>query len=452
MADSVTEWEFEADQLDQGDTLTPYCANPARVSPWLDVGMVEQRSSPKAKPQLARSTITSPGAWQAPVVHIHDLPTTVLHHILLQSPTDNLVHQLTICAQVHPSWWQLCRSSAAYMHSCCNDGRAAKADAGVGSDIAQVEETAWSYNEVSQPVPAWTPVGKTPPDEPRASKSDKVNAKPQTLKTDSEKSAVRDMLPVGNERGAILKTVSSAIDAAWEAGSLNLYDKIIGDAGASALGAALEAMPGPLMLAELILSHGLVLPANAARITSAGLQPIISGCRRGFGAPGLQRLFVSHNPLGDAGLTALATALPPTLEELHIVDIACGDVGFMALANALRDCTSLDRLWCGRNHAGGDGWGALGRQLPNLGQLTEIVAVASKMGCSGVTALIQGLSGAESLSRLDFAYSDIGLDGALALAQVLPQCPALTTLKVTGETTTIDLLVYALHLPETAKA
>ena len=72
-----------------------------------------------------------------------------------------------------------------------------------------------------------------------------------------------------------------------------------------------------------------------------------------------QDLVINGNPLGCAGVAALAAVLPPSLHELYLMEVDCGDDGFAALAAALPALTALRELGCGENPAGPRGWAAL---------------------------------------------------------------------------------------------
>ena len=114
----------------------------------------------------------------------------------------------------------------------------------------------------------------------------------------------------------------------------------VGDAGASALAAALRRGALP-QLRSLVL--------NRAAIGDAGLVGLAPALRR---LPALERLFLSENPIGDESLAALLTpapaaaagaagALPPPaggltkLKELNLRRTQIADVGCAALASAL---------------------------------------------------------------------------------------------------------------------
>eukprot|EP01045_Picozoa_sp_COSAG04_P003684 COSAG04_NODE_152_length_22459_cov_12.374597_8_plen_302_part_00 len=200
----------------------------------------------------------------------------------------------------------------------------------------------------------------------------------------------------GEARARVLRAIVGALEKEGE--KLDLSFQGIGDAGAAALGAALLALP-TIRFTELHL-YGNELTAAAA----ASLVPAL---RRPWGAGGLRSLTVQNNDgLGDAGVAALAKALPPSLEGLFISETGCGDDGLVALAAALPALTRLRYMSCHTNPAASDrGWVALAGALPALPALESLWAD----GCPGM-----------------------GSEGAAALAAAIPQCPRLRELAVSG--------------------
>ena len=198
-------------------------------------------------------------------------------------------------------------------------------------------------------------------------------------------------LGAGEARARVLRAIVKALEA--DSDELNLSNQYVGDAGAAALGAALQALP-------TIRFTGLHLGSN--ELTAEGVASVAPALRRPWGGGGRRELFVSGNRgLGDAGVAALAKALPPSLTELFISDTGCGDDGLVALAAALPALTRLEYLHCSDNPAAGDrGWAALAGALPSLPALQAIRAYASDS-------------------------HGMGSEGAVALAAALPRCPRL---------------------------
>eukprot|EP01045_Picozoa_sp_COSAG04_P010297 COSAG04_NODE_625_length_11793_cov_11.719942_11_plen_301_part_00 len=195
---------------------------------------------------------------------------------------------------------------------------------------------------------------------------------------------------LGEERARVLTAITAALEK--QGAQLSLGNQRIGDAGAAAaLGAALQALP-------TIRFTALRLYKN--ELTAAGVTSLVPALRRTWGAGGLRVLNAHTNPgLGDAGVAALAKALPPSLETLGIADTGCGDDGLVALSAALPTLTRLASLRCGGNTAArARGWVALAGALPSLPALERLSA-------SGNTGM--------------------GSEGAAALAAAIPQCPRL---------------------------
>lgn len=213
------------------------------------------------------------------------------------------------------------------------------------------------------------------------------------------------------ERARVLKAISDALAYARSNDSIfSLDTKSVGDDGARAVGAALQAMRAPLPISELRLAMN-NLTAVVAPIAATGL-------RRGFAGRGLTCLSVNHNRgLGNDGITILADAFPAELEYLNVSSTGIGDEGMNAIAKNIPRILGLQKLICHSNPAVGPaGWSALGNALPNLVALQEINAGGSSgMGDKGVAALALGLPGATSLWHLQLTNCNIGNDGARAL-------------------------------------
>ena len=195
-----------------------------------------------------------------------------------------------------------------------------------------------------------------------------------------------------DERARMLKAITKALEGGWH---LNIAE-LISDAGAAVLGVALQAMPR-------IRFPGLYLANN--ELTAAGATSLAPALRRPWGDGGLQTLWVREQPtLGDAGVAALAKALPPTLETLEFGETGCGDDGLVALAAALPALTRIAGLYLYTNPAAtARGWVALAGALPSLPALEELSATGS---------------------------TGMGSEGAAALAAALPQCPRLEAVSV----------------------
>ena len=134
-----------------------------------------------------------------------------------------------------------------------------------------------------------------------------------------------------------------------------------------------------------------------------------------------------NSEIGDAGLAALAGALPPTLRKLDIERCGCGDEGMAAIAAALPS-TQLDRLDVRAiPFVLTSGWAALGAAATEMSQLQTLVAEdCSGMGDTGAEALAAGLP--ESVTELYLDDCGIRSDGAQALAAALPRWPNLVRL------------------------
>ena len=206
-----------------------------------------------------------------------------------------------------------------------------------------------------------------------------------------------------DERSRVLRAITQALEAEgqpslyFQGPMLDLEYKRIGDAAAAVVGAALQAMPR-IPFTKLTLCDD--------SLTPTGITSLVPALHRPWSDGGLRGLRVSDNPLGDAGMAALAKVLPPTLEMLMIDGTGCGDDGLVALAAALPALARLWDLWCQDNRAAtARGWVALAGALPSAPALQE-VHIAGNTG--------------------------MGSEGAVALAAAVPNCPRLSHLDVDG--------------------
>jgi hypothetical protein len=97
---------------------------------------------------------------------------------------------------------------------------------------------------------------------------------------------------------------------------------------ASYASAALVAMPPPLLLRKFDL--------NFSQLTVAGVVSVAHALGRCFSGDGLRGIDLRSNPkLGDAGISALAKALPASLQRLTIEATGCGDEGILTVVAVL---------------------------------------------------------------------------------------------------------------------
>ena len=222
------------------------------------------------------------------------------------------------------------------------------------------------------------------------------------------------------ERAWALKTISSALErarstTASQAGRLNLSMCKVGNEGVRTLAVVMQALPAPLAFSSINLV-GCGLTAGNALLLAKSM-------RKGFqqtASLSMKELYVGSNPdLGDEGLTALAGALPNTLESLFLDNTGCGDRAMATIATALPAMPGLQKLELQRNPAVSKvGWAALGNALPKLPELKKLGCERCAMDDAGAVALAAGIQEAPSLIRLDLAGSNFGDLGKRALATV----------------------------------
>ena len=194
---------------------------------------------------------------------------------------------------------------------------------------------------------------------------------------------------------------------------------------ASYASAALVATPPPLLLRKFDL--------NFSQFTAAGVVSVAHALGRCFSGDGLRGIDLRSNPkLGDAGISALAKALPASLQRLTIEVTGCGDEGILTVVAVLPRLLQLQGLDCGGNSIGIAGWTALGRALPVLPALGWFSACdCAGMGDAGIAAPVAELPRCALFGDLWLERCGIGATGTVALA-VLSMCLELRNLEITG--------------------
>lgn len=291
---------------------------------------------------------------------IAELPEDITARILMGYPSENLLEHLAICGQVCGGWWRLVEVHPAY-------GRGM-----------------WKRDEALRQISRALMLGG-----------------PRNLRQ-------RLILPI-----------------------------IAGDEAGCALGELLQAMPPPLCYTEFEMRGPLRSTQMCPELTVKGMRYIARGIASGLCCDGgaLWKLDVDNNRgLGSEGIAVLAAALPPTLAVLGVARTGCGDAGMIALAEALPS-TSVEALDCGWNPmVGTEGWTALFGTLERLPHLRTLWLsdCGAGLGDSGAQALAVCLPAAAGglLEELTVGACEIGDVGGLALAAVIPLCSQLKRLEL----------------------
>ena len=317
------------------------------------------------------------------------LPPHILAKILIESaPVGNLLLHLSVCARVHPLWREVALSSPAY--SVQKPFRKEVIMPWVSAAIVPKREdvlslnlgfTGWFENN-----PAYTDWGSW------------VRTTPTDLQASGGRGVAEGMVPLG-------------------------------DGGALALGAALQAMASPLPFEQIHLFKNF--------LTAEGLAPVMRAIRQ-RGCPQLTYLSVRHNPLGDAGISDLASALPPSVRELYVGRTDCGDKGMIALAASLPG-TDITEFHCvDLPDVGPTGWSALGKVLPQL-QSLRLLNLALNPGLNPISQTIGcHVSQAVRLWSLLLQDCKVDDDGVMSLGEVLPRCPQLRYVNLAGNNFTAE--------------
>ena len=314
-----------------------------------------------------------------------ELPPGILAKILLEStPVDNLLLHVSVCARVHPSWRAIVLRSPAYT---------------VRLPFRKEVVMPWVSAALAAKERESLALGCT---------SAGYESNPAYRGHSTEQPRVRRPAP------------PTGLVAAPDSSEGNLP---LGDGGALALGAALQAMPSPLPFQSIHLFKNF--------LTSEGLEPVMRAIRQ-RGCPRLTYLSVRHNPLGDAGISMLAAALPPSIRELYVGRTDCGDAGMIDLAAALPS-TELEELHCvDLPLVGRAGWGALGKTLPQLPCL-KLLNLTMNPGVSPLSCTVAAtLPQAVRFERLLLDDCNVEDECVLALAKMLPQCGKLRFVSIAG--------------------
>ena len=364
---------------------------------------------------------TSPLPSRGAAATIANLPPETLKRILLDTGSANLLVHVAACAGVHPLWRRLVMRSPAYClpgseptepsHPAAAGGRAGATEAPTEEGSVQA---GWSEK----------------PELREALESVRAAAAEHDDPMSLHEPAKEPPSSFYRRRSEVLATLSRAIDAGrsdmdhtrvLKLGPPQTEKAPIGDMGACALAAALQAMPAPLPFTQLHLFN--------SKLSEAGLRPVMQALHS-RGCPELNVIAVRNNPLGDLGVQALAEYLPPSVSILYAGVSECGDEGMKALAAAL-PATRIRDLYCvAVPSVGKVGWAALGQALHKCSELRWLkIHDNPGMDVAALTASRVPLPSLELLELSDCELEDKDL---VALAAALPYTKSLKYLDVAG--------------------
>ena len=336
-------------------------------------------------------------------VSITDLPEPALRRILLGAAHDNLLRHVSGCARVCAEWRRIAMGSVAY-----GLGLPRKRDEYLEREDRDNEEERQRWAAAGHGE--WLPRGYVCGDVYRP-----------------------HYRPGDDDRARVLRLIEGKLRPSSAPGTIVFLDEQdggIGDEGAAVLAAALLSMPR-------IRFTGLKL--TDSDLSSVGVDALVPALRRpwGFsssqlvgGYVGMKELWVGGGSetggggdeftgIGDAGVTALAKVLPPTLEDLDFAYAGCSDVGFLAMVAALPALSRLTVLWCHCNpRVTARGWTAVFRTLPSLPALERLFASGSSMGLEGARALTAAIPECPRLRELCVDANDLPPEAQDALDAV----------------------------------
>lgn len=327
----------------------------------------------------------APAADEVPgsCVHIDQLPTYILTHILTKCPSDNLCRWLALVATVCREWRRVAQGCMAH---------------GVELPSATTRSAVLRF----------------------------VSATMMRLQTTN--SLDLSSYLVGSH---LTRTRLGDQPPTWDVPAQ------------SVLGASLFALPEPVQFAELNLERCTLSPAGlkqllmVTRLHSAnyGLTKLDISMNPGLGDAGvailaerlprsLQSLVICGCSIGDAGLCSLMEKLPEGLQHLDCShNRAVGKRGWVAVGKGLRQLQKLEELVLKGCHMGDDSVAVIGSHLPSMPALVSVDLEANKLGVPGARSLAAALPQCASLRKMRVGQNfGIGIEGQEVLEQGVRQC------------------------------
>ena len=210
----------------------------------------------------------------------------------------------------------------------------------------------------------------------------------------------------GGGGGAALAVPTSSYPGARASGSSGLRSTLRGLGSASQLWLSEVDDRIAFEIADALGAH----PGSAPRLEMVrlgklvgadGVTALAEALGKG-GAPALQALHLSGNPLGDGGAASIAFDLLraggcPSLRDLQLNHCEIGEEGAISIAHALRDggALALENLWMGGNAIGDRGAEALAEAItPRVGQgvgLRRLALYSNAIGDRGAVLLARAV-------------------------------------------------------------
>jgi len=191
---------------------------------------------------------------------------------------------------------------------------------------------------------------------------------------------------------------------------------------------------GALRLAELLDKNSTLTTVflGCNRIDASGAGPLVEAAARGR-AP-VRGLWLKRNPLGAAGIAAVARALPriATLRTLDLAQTQLGEAGAAreALARAVAAHPALERLYLSGNALTAEDVEWIALVVAPGSRVGALYLTANRLGDAGVAALAPSLRAHEALVTLALGSNGIGPEGIARLAATLAGHPRLDKLEL----------------------
>lgn len=251
--------------------------------------------------------------------------------------------------------------------------------------------------------------------------------------------ASRGMRHQAKQRVRELLTATKVLSVTWSEYFVNFKNKHIGNAGIKTFSHAVTSGALP-RLVRIFLSHN--------RIGDVGLTSFSQACRTSRTLRYLKHLDLCHNQIFDEGMKSFASSIAsgafPDLQVLLLDSNGIGDAGLIALSDALKPSSAppwrgalryLHEISVSHNQIGNEGMKAFASLISSkaLRPLIKLNMAGNYIGDEGVKSFVSSISGGSlwSLVELDLSSNVFGSVGIIAFEEARrPPTKALMSLEI----------------------